>query len=93
MNEFFTYAIYNESRGKIYVGHTENLESRLKRHNGLLPTKSRSYTKINNGNWELVYREIFSTRLEAIKREKELKSARGRKFIKQLINNRRQDKI
>jgi len=89
MNEFFTYAIYNESRGKIYIGHTENLESRLKRHNRELPNKLKSYTNKNNGFWRLVHKESFSTRKEATKREKELKSSRGRSFIKNIIKNAR----
>ncbi len=93
MNEFFTYAIYNESRGKIYIGHTENLESRLKRHNHELPNKLKSYTNKNDGFWRLVHKESFSTRKEAMKREKELKSSRGRNFIRQLINNQKQDEI
>ncbi|MEK7627732.1 MAG: hypothetical protein AAB397_04090 [Patescibacteria group bacterium] len=35
-------------------------------------------------NWE-----IFRNRLDAIKREKELKSFRGREFIRNIINNTR----
>lgn len=85
MNKFFTYAIYNEIRCNIYIGHTNDLENRMKRHNGIFPSKSRSYTKINSGYWQLVYKESFPTRKEAMKREKELKSARGRKFIWDII--------
>jgi putative endonuclease len=80
---FSTYAIKNE-KGRIYIGHTENLEERLGRHNKELPTKRKSYTYRNSGNWQLFYKEEFSLRADAIRREKELKSFRGREFLKNL---------
>ena len=79
------YAIYNRERGKIYIGHTEDLETRLLRHNGVLKNKKSSFTSRNSGLWELVHQEKFLTRREAILREKILKNPRGRKFIKEII--------
>lgn len=81
------YAIYNKERDKFYIGYTDDLESRVKRHNKILPNKSSSYTFKNSGLWELVYTEEFLTRKDAMKRERELKSAKGRDFIKTLIKN------
>lgn len=68
-------------RNKIYVGQTNNFETRLKRHNNLLPTKVNSYTHINNGDWIVVHQEEFLTRKEALEREKQLKSQKGREFV------------
>ncbi|MEK7598785.1 MAG: GIY-YIG nuclease family protein [Patescibacteria group bacterium] len=84
---FSVYAIYNN--GKIYIGHTADLGSRLQRHNGILKNKKKSYTSKNKGVWELIYKEEFKTRQEAIKREKELKSFRGREFVRGQINKGR----
>jgi putative endonuclease len=84
---FYTYAIKNQD-GKIYIGQTADLELRLQRHNGLFKNKSTSFTSKNSGNWELIYKERFETRLEAMKREKELKSFRGREFVRSLINKK-----
>ena len=81
---FYVYAIKNEN-DRIYVGHTENLEERIKRHNGILKNKAKSYTSKNAGFWQIVHKEEFLTRKEAIEREKQLKSYRGRQFIKNLI--------
>jgi len=81
---FYTYAIKNQNN-KIYIGQTIDLEVRLQRHNGLLKNKNTSFTSKNGGNWELIYKEEFETRSEAMKREKELKSFRGREFIRSLI--------
>lgn len=80
---FSVYAIYNS--GKIYIGYTSDLCTRLQRHNGILKNKNSSYTSKNKGFWELIYKEEFKTRQEAINREKELKSFRGREFIRSLI--------
>ncbi|MFA6467239.1 MAG: GIY-YIG nuclease family protein [Patescibacteria group bacterium] len=82
---FVTYVIYNKDKNKIYIGQTSNLKQRLERHNGKLPNKITSFTTKNKGQWLLVYKENFTDRKQAIVREKELKSAQGRKFIKNLI--------
>ena len=83
---YSTYAIYNQGRDRIYVGHSGNLQDRLERHNRVLPNKNKSFTAKNSGNWELVHEEKFETRQEAMVREKQLKSAQGRKFIRSLID-------
>jgi len=81
---YTTYVIKNDNE-EIYIGQTDNLEKRLKRHNGELSTKKDSYTSIRKkGEWKLVYQELFETRFEARKREKELKSYRGREFIRKI---------
>jgi len=83
---FTAYTIYNTALDKIYIGYTSDLENRLKQHNGILKNKTSSFTSKNKGSWVLIYKEIFATRKEALKREKELKSYRGREFVRKLIN-------
>ena len=83
---FYAYVILNEQFNKIYIGYTSDLHKRLERHNGITKNKSTSYTARFKGGWIIVYKEEFNTRNEAIRREKELKSYQGRKFIKNLIN-------
>ncbi|MBI2593495.1 GIY-YIG nuclease family protein [Candidatus Daviesbacteria bacterium] len=79
---FYVYVIKSESSGKIYIGQSNDLDLRFKRHNGKLPAKSGSYTKINKGPWKLVYKEEYATREDAVIREKYLKSHRGRDWLK-----------
>lgn len=83
---YFVYVIRSEYSGKIYIGQTDNLELRLRRHNGTLPDNKRSYTRLNKGPWKVVYQEVFSTRSEDIKREKYLKSHHGRDWIRTFID-------
>lgn len=77
---FTVYAIYNSEHDKLYVGQTEDLQEHLKLHNE--KSFSRSFAAQYSGNWELIYSEQVSSRSEALKREKQLKSYRGRQFLK-----------
>jgi len=83
---FFTYVLKNSQTNKIYIGQTSNLKNRIDRHNGLLKNKNSSFTCKNkkDGEWLLFYFEEFEDRKSSIKREKELKSYKGREFIKGL---------
>ena len=85
---FEAYSLYNADRDKLYIGHTSNIRKRIKRHNGLLKSKSSSFTRRNSGTWDLVYSEKFKTREEAKVREKQLKSYQGRKFIRNIIKSK-----
>lgn len=81
---FTIYVLRNETSGKIYIGQTENLDLRIRNHNER-KFGPRSFTALNKGRWKLVYKENRNTRKEAIRREKELKSSRGRNFVKTIL--------
>ena len=76
------YAIYNKSNNKFYIGQTVNLNERLKLHNKHVFA---GYTSRFNGEWTLIYQETVIDRTTALIREKQLKSYRGREFIKTFI--------
>lgn len=84
---FWVYVLRNQDSGKIYVGQTENLIKRLAQHNdsNFIKYGKNAYTKVNKGKWILAYKEIFSTRNEAIIREKYLKSHMGRNWLKEVM--------
>lgn len=77
------YAIYNKKHNKLYVGQTENLEERLRLHKEKVFVGS--YTSRFDGEWTLIYKEEVENRKNALIREKQLKSFRGREFIKSRI--------
>jgi len=79
------YVLQSRTTDKIYIGYTKRLTIRLKRHNQELPNKKSSYTSKNTGPWLLKYKESYPSRHEAIRREKELKSYQGRKYIKEKV--------
>jgi putative endonuclease len=79
---FIVYVLRSYRTGEFYTGFTADLVQRLGRHNTGI-TKS---TK-NRGIWELVYREEFATRSEAMRREEYLKSGQGRQELKQILRS------
>ncbi len=79
---YTVYAIYNNKHGRIYIGQTADLEERLKLHNS---KKIKGYTSNFDGEWRIIYQEIVSDRRAALLREKQLKSYRGREFVKKYI--------
>ena len=67
---FLVYVLRN-AEGRLYVGHTDDLDRRLSEHqNGL------SRWTANRGPWTLALTERFDTRAEAMRRERALKSGR-----------------
>ena len=81
---YTVYALYSRKFDKIYVGMTTNLEQRFVSHNEL---SNKGWTK-KFRPWEIIYKDEFSTKIEALKREKELKSYKGREFIRKLISGK-----
>lgn len=79
---FFVYAIYNRKADKFYIGQTHDLSKRLIEHNNKL---FKGYASSFDGLWEIIYHEETTSRKEALVREKQLKSFRGREFIKSHI--------
>jgi putative endonuclease len=82
MEEFVVYILFSEDYGKAYVGFTSNLIERFKSHNYL---SKKGYT-IKFRPWQVIYVEFFTTKSEALKREKLLKTGKGREFIKEMIS-------
>jgi len=77
---YFIYVLQSLIYGTRYIGSAENILKRLKEHN---LGKCR-YTS-GRKPWKLVYDEKFSSRGEAIRREKFLKSGQGRKYLDNLL--------
>ena len=70
--------------GETSVGQTNDFERRLFEHND--PTFHGTWhTKRHCGPWALLRTEEFQTRPNAMRRERELKTGKGRDFIKTLL--------
>ena len=66
-NKFFVYLILNKNNTS-YVGYTNNLQKRLKKHNS---SKGAKFTR--GKKWILIYFKKFLNRSEAMKEEYKLK--------------------
>lgn len=81
---FCVYILQSETTGKLYTGQTSDLERRLREHNDEEIGRQR-FTRKQWGPWRLLYSEEMPTRSEALKREKYLKTGKGREWIKQSV--------
>ncbi len=81
---FIVYILESQKDGSYYIGFTSDLKQRLEYHNA---GKSR-YTS-GKLPWKVVYTESFTTRSDAMKRERFLKRQRNRSFYEGLIKQRK----
>ncbi len=59
-----------------------------------MPTiMGRKHTKRNKGPWTCVYTEVYMTRSEAMKREKEIKGKKSRKYIEYLLSRQSPESV
>ena len=72
---------YSVKYDEIYTGLTSHLINRFASHNEL----SKTGHTVKYRPWFVVYVEVFSDKREAVKREKEFKQYRKRKFIREHI--------
>ena len=81
MDNYYFYIIYSQQLDKYYIGHTSNLDERLKKHN----TNHKGFTGKAN-DWAVVYTEIHPTKELAYAREREVKKWKSKIRIKELIS-------
>jgi putative endonuclease len=81
---FTVYVLYSPSSNKTYTGYTSDIDSRLRSHNVMA---NKGFT-VKYRPWVLIYSEEFSTKTDAIKRENELKTGKGRTFIKGIVKEK-----
>ena len=77
--KMWVYAIISQADNRIYVGMSEDYSRRLSEHNSGKTRSTKGYRP-----WRLLYKEEVTTRIEARKREKYLKSGAGKEFLKSL---------
>jgi putative endonuclease len=78
---YTVYCLYSLKYDKIYVGYTSDLILRFRSHNELA---KKGYT-LRYRPWIVAYTEELELKSTAIKREKELKSSRGRAYLRDHI--------
>ena len=79
---YYTYILQSKKDKKFYTGYTNDLRDRMKLHNSgkVVSTKNRLPV-------DLVYYEACLSQQDATHREKYLKTAWGKRYIKQRIKN------
>ena len=74
------YIIYSEKIDRYYTGVTEDLKWRLERHN-------QGWGKFTKRGipWKVVHIERFESKSNTLKREREIKARKSKKYIENLI--------
>ena len=82
---FYLYILESLKDGSYYIGCTQDLDSRIERHN-------EGRTKYTKGRrpWELAYSEEYPDRSSDMKREKQIKDRKSRQYIEALVRTSRQ---
>jgi putative endonuclease len=82
---FYTYILQSDKSGRFYIGHSADLEKRITYHNSGKVKATR-----NKGPWKYVYFEVYETKVEANRRELDIKKKKSRKYIEFLLLNKRE---
>ena len=81
-NFYFVYVLSSGKDNNFYTGYTQNLNKRIEEHNkGVV--SSTNYRR----PFKLVYYEACLNREDALKRERYLKTAWGKRYIKSRLQN------
>ena len=73
--------------GRFYIGQTDDLDARVAAHNRSDKINGK-YTR-KNGPWQLVWSQTFSTRGEAMARERRIKGMKSARWIRETLLNGR----
>lgn len=76
---FYVYVIIG-NKGRIYTGYSKDLKKRIKKHN-----QSGVYTTKRMGKLRLLFYEAFESKNDAQRREKYLKTTKGKRTLKLML--------
>jgi len=85
----FVYVLYSPTFDQVYIGYSKDVDARFLSHNKLA---KKGWT-IRFRPWTLVHTEAFESKKEAMAREKQLKSAQGRAWIRNEILKQSRDGV
>ncbi len=75
--KLFVYVLRSINFERNYIGFSRNVARRLRQHNSGKTKSTKPFLP-----WKVLFFEEFSSKEEALKREKFLKSGKGREYIK-----------
>ena len=81
MNYYFIYVLRGR-RGFIYVGYTTDYKKRIKRHNNGEVQSTKAFKP-----FRLIFLEVYINKSDAKRREKYLKTSKGRTTLKAMLKN------
>ena len=83
-NKYYVYVLYSKMHNRYYTGSSADPHKRILSHND---PHNKGWTK-RYAPWVLIYTQEFDNKTDALKRERWLKSGKGREFIQEYLSNR-----
>ena len=83
---FWVYVLQNPA-GRFYIGHTDDLQTRLANHNRTDNVGGKFTRK--NGPWQLIWSEPHPTRSAAMQHERQIKGMKSARWIRESLLNGR----
>ncbi|HBU70435.1 MAG TPA: endonuclease [Elusimicrobia bacterium] len=82
MREYFVYVLRSIKNRKIYTGYTAEINKRIHRHNSRRVKSTKACVPL-----KLIYCERFTEKATAQRRERFLKSGKGRMVLENILNS------
>ena len=82
MKFFYVYVLHHPNKNFIYIGYSENLKQRVLEHNSGKVKSTKSYSPL-----KLIFYEAYPTKSDAKRREKYLKSNKGRTTLMTMLKD------
>lgn len=82
MKFYYVYALHNPSKNFIYIGYSENLKQRFQEHSEGKVKSTKGLTPL-----KLIFYEAYPTKSDAKRREKYLKSNKGRTTLMTMLKD------
>ena len=79
---FYVYILKSDKVNRYYTGHSKDYKKRLHEHNRGKVRSTKAYIP-----WKVVYIEKFDTKLQAFKRELEIKKYKSGNAFKKLLKD------
>jgi putative endonuclease len=79
---FYVCVIRSETDSGLYIGYSSDLRKRIAQHK-----RGSAFATSYRGPWKLIYYEAYLNQVDALGREKFLKSGSGRSFLKRQLKH------
>ncbi|GAA3737085.1 hypothetical protein GCM10022422_20460 [Flavobacterium ginsengisoli] len=76
---FFVYILYSATKEKFYIGQTNDIDDRLRRHNS-----GQSLSTKNGTPWKIIYTIQLNTRSEAVTLEDKIKKRGAKRYLQDI---------
>jgi putative endonuclease len=77
---YTVYVLYSQADSKFYIGFTSDLKRRLLEHRS-----KRNHTTSRYKNFELIFREDFISKQDAMRRERYFKTSKGKRTLRLML--------